>query len=244
MNETRREIDADVAARIAAVDWNAVATALDADGCAVVPKLLTARACAALAALFDDLAPFRGEVVMARHHFGSGVYKYFAYPLPDLVETLRSALYAPLARVANAWSSAADGTAPYPQALPDWLARCHAHGQARPTPLLLRYGPGDYNCLHQDRYGERQFPLQATILLSAPGRDFRGGEFVLTEQRPRRQSRVEVVPLGRGDAVVFAVDRRPVAGARGYHGVTHRHGVSRVRAGRRDALGILFHDAP
>ena len=186
---------------------------------------------------------FRSRVVMGRHGFGRGEYQYFAYPLPDVVAGLREALYKPLAALANRWNATLGIEARYPATHAAYRARCHAAGQTRPTPLLLRYGEGDYNCLHQDLYGDEVFPLQVVVLLSAPGRDFTGGEFVLTEQRPRLQSRVEVVPLGQGDAVIFPVNQRPVQGARGPYRVTLRHGVSRVRAGRRHTLGIIFHDA-
>jgi hypothetical protein len=226
-----------------AQDWSRVAADLDERGSAVLPALVAPEACAELAALYDDDARFRSRVVMARHGFGRGEYKYLSYPLPDRVAALREALYPPLAAIANRWSAALGADRRYPDTLATYLARCHEAGQTRPTPLLLRYGPDDYNCLHQDLYGEHVFPLQATILLAMPGRDFTGGEFVLTEQRPRMQSRAEVVPLGHGDGVVFAVNERPVEGARGTHRVRMRHGVSRVASGRRVTLGIIFHDA-
>jgi len=229
--------------RIAAIDWARVDEELDARGCASLPGLLTGGECAELAALYGDDARFRSRVVMARHGFGRGEYKYFTAPLPDLVDRLRGGLYPRLARVANRWSEALASEVRYPDDLASFLARCHEAGQVRPTPLLLLYGEGDYNCLHQDLYGEHVFPLQLTVLLSEPGRDFTGGELVLTEQRPRMQSRAEVVPLGLGDAVVFAVARRPVAGARGVYRVTMRHGVSRIRSGQRQTLGVIFHDA-
>jgi hypothetical protein len=186
---------------------------------------------------------FRSRVVMARHGFGRGEYQYFRYPLPALVQQLRSALYAPLSRIANHWSAALGLPPHFPDTLEAFLDRCHAAQQTKPTPLLLRYGAGDYNCLHQDIYGQQVFPMQATVLLSAPGKDFEGGEFVLTEQRPRAQSRVEVVPLAQGEAVIFAVHHRPAPGARGMRRVTMRHGVSRIRRGERYTLGLLFHDA-
>lgn len=227
-------------------------------GYAVRP-LLDARSCRALVDLYDDDRRFRSRVVMARHSFGSGEYKYLAYPLPEPVQALRTSLYPPLAAIANAWrqslgksaafrsnESAAfppTESAAFPPTHAEYLARCHAAGQTRPTPLLLRYGPGDYNCLHQDLYGELVFPLQLTILLNEPGRDFTGGEFVLTEQRPRAQSRAEVVPLRLGEAVIFPVHHRPVAGTRGTYRVTMRHGVSRIRSGVRHTVGIIFHDA-
>jgi len=232
-----------LAARVAAIDWARVSSDLDAHGCATVERLATADECAALAALYADDARFRSRIVMARHGFGRGEYKYFAYPLPPFVAGLRTALYAPLAPVANRWNAAMGIDVRYPPQHAAFVERCRAAGQTRPTPLLLRYGPDDYNCLHQDLYGEHVFPLQVAMLLSEPGQDFTGGEFVLTEQRPRRQSRPEVVPLRRGDAVVFAVDRRPVQGMRGVYRVTMRHGVSRIRAGERYTLGVIFHDA-
>jgi hypothetical protein len=224
------------------VDWAAAAADLDAAGCAAIGPLLAPDACDALAAGYDGGA-FRSTVVMARHGFGRGEYKYFAYPLPPAIAALRTELYARLAPVANRWHEAMGLPARFPGDHAAFLARCHAAGQTRPTPLLLRYGPGDYNCLHQDLYGEHVFPLQVAVLLSEPGRDFTGGEFVLTEQRPRMQSRAEVVPLRQGSAVAFAVHHRPVAGTRGTYRVTMRHGVSRVRTGRRHTLGIIFHDA-
>jgi len=225
------------------IDWTALARELDAHGCAIIPRLLPPDACDALAALYDAPTGFRSTVTMARHGFGRGEYRYFAYPLPEPVGSLRTALYPPLARIANAWNDALGEPARYPADHADYLARCHAAGQIRPTPLVLRYVAGDYNCLHQDLYGEQVFPLQAAVLLSEPGRDFEGGEFVLTEQRPRMQSRVEVVPLRQGDAVVFPVSQRPVRGSRGLYRVNMRHGVSRLRAGRRHTLGVIFHDA-
>ncbi len=226
-----------------APDWAAIARELDACGAAVLPGLLNPAACAALIALYDDPARFRSRVVMARHGFGRGEYQYFADPLPPLVAGLRTALYPPLAAIANRWAEALGEAARFPDEHAAFLARCRAGGQTRPTPLLLRYGPGDYNCLHQDLYGAHVFPLQVAVLLSTPGADFSGGEFVLTEQRPRMQSRAEVVPLGRGDAVVFPVHHRPVRGTRGVYRVTMRHGVSRVRGGSRHTLGVIFHDA-
>lgn len=232
-----------IAAQLDALDWAAVARALDAQGWAVIPRLLAARDCAALARGYVNDAPFRSRVVMARHGFGQGEYKYFAYPLPDLVATLRTACYPHLVPIANRWNAAMGIAVRYPPEHAAFLARCHRAGQARPTPLLLQYGPGDYNCLHQDLYGEHVFPLQLAVLLSAPGKDFSGGEFVITEQRPRMQSRASVVPLGQGDAVVFAVRQRPVRGSRGFYRVMLRHGVSTLRSGRRHTLGIIFHDA-
>ena len=237
------EPDPTSAARIAALDWDSIAHHLDADGYALVPSLLSPRECRDLAALYDHDELFRKRVVMARHGFGEGEYRYFAYPLPDRVATLRTRLYPPLAAVANRWNEALRIDSRYPTDHAAYLERCHRAGQTRPTPLMLRYGKGDYNRLHQDLYGEHVFPIQATILLSAPGHDFEGGEFVLTEQRPRMQSRAEVVPLGQGDAVLFPVHHRPVRGTRGFHRANMRHGVSRLRAGSRHTLGIIFHDA-
>ena len=228
---------------ITARDWPALFALLDARGCAVLPGILTAAACRELADLYPADARFRSRVVMSRHGFGRGEYKYFSYPLPPLVAELRTALYPHLATVANEWGRRLGVDKRYPTTLETFLECCHAAGQVKPTPLLLQYGPEDYNCLHQDLYGEWVFPLQLTVLLSQPDRDFTGGEFVLTEQRPRMQSRVEVVPLRQGDAVVFAVHHRPVRGTRGEYRVNLRHGVSRVRSGRRHTLGIIFHDA-
>ena len=229
--------------RIGARDWAGVARDLDAQGSAVLERLLAPEECRALAALYDDEAPFRSRVVMARHGFGRGEYKYFAYPLPALVAELRAELYPRLAPIAARWNEAMRIDVRYPNGHREFLARCHAAGQRKPTPLLLRYDAQDYNCLHQDVYGEHVFPLQVAILLSAPGRDFTGGEFVMTEQRPRMQSRAEVVPLRQGDGVVFAVHHRPVQGTRGVYRVNLRHGVSRIRSGRRHTVGIIFHDA-
>lgn len=232
-----------IAARIEAVDWAQIGTELDTHGCAVIEKLLTPEQCMALAALYPDDSRFRSRIVMGRHGFGRGEYKYFSYPLPDLIAELRPALYAPLSSIANRWNEAMGVDVRYPGTHDAFLKRCHAAGQTRPTPLLLQYGAGDYNCLHQDLYGEHVFPLQVAILLSEPGRDFAGGEFVLTEQRPRMQSRAEVVPLRQGDAVMFAVHHRPVQGTRGFYRVTMRHGVSRIRSGQRFTAGVIFHDA-
>jgi len=232
-----------IAARVATEDWDRVARELDAHGAAVMPSLLSPDECAALAHAYADDALFRSRVIMARHGFGRGEYKYFAYPLPTVVAALRDALYPPLAAIANRWNAALGADASFPARHADYLKRCHMAGQTRPTPLLLAYGPGDYNCLHQDLYGEHVFPLQAAFLLSEPGRDFAGGAFVLTEQRPRMQSRAEVVPLGQGDGVIFPVHHRPVQGTRGVYRVTMRHGVSRLRSGRRHTLGVIFHDA-
>jgi hypothetical protein len=231
-----------IADRIASLDWPGIAAALDARGSATTGPILTAQECAGLAALYAEDAPFRSRVVMARHGFGSGEYKYFATPLPETIAALRAALYTPLAETANRWQALLGGRG-YPDRHDAYLQLCHAAGQKRPTPLLLKYEAGDYNCLHQDLYGELVFPLQAAILLSAPQREFTGGEFLLTEQRPRMQSRGEVVTLQQGAAVIFAVNQRPVQGKRGIYRVTMRHGVSRLQRGRRFALGIIFHDA-
>jgi uncharacterized protein len=225
------------------LDWSRIHRDLDANGCAQVHGLLDANHCAEFCALYDRDSAFRSRVIMARHGFGRGEYRYFAHPLPPLVQELRTALYPPLAEVANRWYERLGLSARFPANHAQFLARCHDAGQVLPTPLLLRYGAEDYNCLHQDLYGEHVFPLQVAVLLSAPKVDFEGGEFVLTEQRPRMQSRVEVVPLGRGDAVIFAVNERPVAGARGNYRVKLRHGVSRLRSGSRHTLGLIFHDA-
>lgn len=224
-------------------NWGAISATLDAQGWAVLPALVSPGQAQATAALFDEDARFRSRIVMARHGFGRGHYGYFAQPLPPLVARLRHDLYPPLAMIANHWQARMGSDTRFPDTHADFLARCHAAGQTRPTPLLLCYGPGDYNCLHQDLYGAHAFPLQVAILLSQPGADFTGGNFVLTEQRPRMQSRVDVVPLAQGDAVVFAVNQRPVRGTRGEYRVTMRHGVATVRSGQRHTLGIIFHDA-
>ena len=232
-----------IAARIEAIDWTQATSDLDAQGCAVLKQLLSPDECDALSALYPDDKNFRSRIVMGRHGFGRGEYKYFAYPLPDLISELRPALYARLCPVANRWNETMGIDIRYPDSHAAFLKRCHGAGQTRPTPLLLQYGEGDYNCLHQDLYGEHVFPLQVAILLSEPGRDFEGGEFVLTEQRPRMQSRPEVVPLRQGDAVAFAVHHRPVQGTRGAYRVNLRHGVSRIRSGHRHTVGVIFHDA-
>lgn len=234
---------ATMAQRVDQLDWARAEQDLNASGCSVFTGLLSSGECEWLARLYEQDDKFRSRVIMQRHGFGRGEYKYFDYPLPDLISELRASLYPRLARVANAWAEASGTAVRFPSDLGTFLGDCHAAGQCRPTPLLLRYGPDDYNCLHQDLYGERVFPLQATVLLSSPGADFTGGEFVLTEQRPRMQSRVEVVPLGQGDMVVFPVHHRPVAGNRGVYRVNMRHGVSRIRSGHRFATGIIFHDA-
>jgi len=236
-------VEADVAARVRNIDGAALEGDLDAQGWSVVRDLLTAAECDELASRYAEDAGFRSRVVMARHGFGKGEYRYFSYPLPPLVQGLRTALYPRLAPLANRWHERMGMSVRFPVEHAEFIARCAAAGQARPTPLLLQYGPGDYNCLHQDLYGEHVFPLQLAVLLSEPMTDFGGGEFVLTEQRPRMQTRAAVVPLTQGDAVVFAVNSRPVCGARGDYRVKLRHGVSKVTAGHRHTLGIIFHDA-
>ncbi|WP_246237972.1 2OG-Fe(II) oxygenase [Pseudomonas akapageensis] len=225
------------------LDWPTIAHALDQDGYAIVPGLLSPQACTSLASLYDQDQAFRSRVVMARHGFGKGEYKYFRYPLPPLIEQLRTTLYPHLVSIANAWNERMQIPVRFPPEHSQFIQRCHDAGQQRPTPLLLQYTSGDYNCLHQDLYGEHVFPLQVAILLSQPGRDFTGGEFVLTEQRPRMQSRPRVVTLNQGDAVIFAVSTRPVQGARGCYRVNMRHGVSQVHSGLRHTLGVIFHDA-
>ena len=224
-------------------DWSRVAAELDEQGWAVLPGLLDAATCDAVTALYEQDGFFRSRVVMGRHGFGRGEYRYFSYPLPDAVHQLRTALYPHLAPIANGWQARLGTNTRFPDDYADYILRCHAAGQNRPTPLLLRYGPGDYNCLHQDLYGTEVFPLQIAVLLAEPGRDFTGGEFVLTEQRPRMQSRVAVAPLTKGDGLVFAVNSRPVRGVRGDYRVVMRHGVSRLLSGQRHTLGIIFHDA-
>jgi hypothetical protein len=224
-------------------DWNAIGRDLNASGCAVLPRLLSQDECASIATLYAHEEHFRSHIHMARHGFGKGEYRYFKYPLPEPIGELRTALYAHAAALANTWNKRMNIDARYPAHHADYLEICHKAGQIRPTPLLLQYTAGDFNCLHQDLYGDLAFPLQVTVLLSAPNEDFTGGEFVLTEQRPRMQSRVEVVPLRQGDAVLFAVHNRPVQGSKGSYRVNLRHGVSRVRSGRRHTLGIIFHDA-
>src|SRR5258706_8339914 len=229
--------------RAAAIDWQSMTTSLNADGYAILPAILSPDECATLSVIYpsDDL--FRSHVVMARHGFGSGEYKYFSYPLPELISNLRTALYARLCSLANHWNGLMNLAPRYPYHHETYLERCHRAGQKRPTPLLLQYGEGDYNCLHQDLYGEHVFPFQAAFLLSKPQRDFTGGEFVLTEQRPRMQSRATVVPMDQGTGVIFAVNDRPVQGTRGSYRVKLRHGVSEIRSGSRHTLGIIFHDA-
>jgi uncharacterized protein len=232
-----------VEARIEAVDWDCVSQDLNAQGSAVIERLLSPDECESIASLYPKDDIFRSHIVMARHGFGRGEYKYFNYPLPALIEDLRTAVYPRLAPIANEWNGAMNIDVRYPESHADFIARCHEAGQVRPTPLLLQYEADDYNCLHQDLYGEHIFPLQLAILLSEPERDFTGGEFVMTEQRPRMQSRPMVVPLRQGDGVVFAVHHRPVQGTRGVYRVNLRHGVSRIRSGHRSTVGIIFHDA-
>ncbi len=229
--------------RLAALDWKAIARSLDESGQATTGPLLTTPECEALVSVYDDDSLFRSRIVMARHGFGSGEYQYFAYPLPEVVAELRGSLYPPLARLANVWAARMGKGADFPLEHVEFLARCHTAGQTRPTPLLLKYGSGDYNCLHQDLYGPTVFPIQVAFLLSAPGVDFTGGEFVMVEQRPRMQSRPEVVALAQGEGVIFAVNERPVAGTKGDYRVKMRHGVSRLRSGHRHTLGVIFHDA-
>ncbi len=232
-----------VSERLTSIDWQQTAEDLDQQGNALIERLLTPAECDALRKLYPAEDVFRSRVVMERHGFGRGEYKYFRYPLPDIVADLRATLYPHFASIANRWNTSMGIDVRFPEGHADFIKRCHAAGQRRPTPLLLQYGAGDYNCLHQDLYGEHVFPLQITILLSRPERDFTGGEFVITEQRPRMQSRAEVVSLRQGDAVVFAVHHRPVKGTRGVYRVNMRHGVSRLRSGHRHALGVIFHDA-
>jgi hypothetical protein len=232
-----------VAELAAGLDWQQIGADLDAHGCAVAKAVLSSGECRSVADKYDDHELFRNRIVMARHGFGRGEYQYFRYPLPDTVAELRAALYPPLSRVATRWNEVLGIDSHYPDEHAAFLKQCHERGQTQPTPLLLRYEKGDYNCLHQDIYGECVFPLQVAFLLSVPGQDFEGGEFVLTEQRPRMQSRVEVVPLKQGDAVIFSVHHRPVRGSKGWYRVNMRHGVSRLRSGKRHSLGVIFHDA-
>jgi uncharacterized protein len=234
---------AGITGRLATLDWKRIEADLDAHGCAVASAILSQENCEALAQSYSNDELFRSRVVMARHGFGRGEYKYFRYPLPEEISELRTALYPPLSRIANRWNEITGGDGRYPEDHAKFLERCHRAGQVQPTPLLLRYGPGDYNCLHQDLYGEHVFPLQVAFLLSAPEQDFTGGEFVLTEQRPRMQSRAEVVPLKQGDAVIFPVHHRPVQGTKAFYRVNMRHGVGRLRSGERHTLGLIFHDA-
>ena len=234
---------AHVEQRVSRLDWDRFSEDLDRYGCAQTGPILEPGECAILAGFYARDELFRNRIVMRRHGFGSGEYKYFAYPLPELIAALRTALYSRLARIANRWNERMGLSTRYPESHEAFLRKCHAAGQRRPTPLLLKYETGDYNCLHQDLYGELAFPLQATFLVSRPGDDFTGGEFLLTEQRPRMQSRAEVVPLTQGEAVVFAVHHRPIEGSRGNYRVNMRHGVSRLRSGTRYTLGVIFHDA-
>ena len=229
--------------RVGKYDWTALASEIDAHGCALIEKLLSPAECDEIAALYPREEHFRSHINMAGHGFGRGEYRYFRYPLPDLLAGLRAALYPRFVTVANEWNEGMGVEGGYPESHADFLRACRDRGQTRPTPLLLRYGPGDFNCLHQDLYGDLAFPIQVAVLLSEPGRDFTGGEFALTEQRPRMQTRVEVVPLRQGDAVAFAVHSRPVRGSKGHYRVNLRHGVSRIRSGTRHAVGIIFHDA-
>lgn len=232
-----------VEARLDAIDWTGVHAHLDAEGWAIAPRLLTHAEADALADLYPQEAGFRSRVVMSRHGFGRGEYKYFSYPLPPLIQALRTAAYPHLAPIADAWRARTGQAERFPPEHGAYLQRCHEAGQVRPTPLLLRYGPGDYNCLHRDLYGEHVFPIQIAILLDQPGEAFEGGEFVMTEQRPRLQSRAMVLPLKKGDAAIFAVSDRPVRGARGDYRVKLNHGVSQIRSGARHTLGVIFHDA-
>jgi len=231
-----------LAERVYAVDWAQVTTDLDSQGSAVIERLLLPAECHALVRLYSKDV-FRSRVVMTQHGYGRGEYKYFSYPLPPLIGGLRQTIYPRLVPIANRWNEAMAVDVRYPDEHAEFIARCHAAGQCRPTPLLLQYGPGDYNCLHQDLYGEHVFPLQVAVLLSEPGRDFTGGEFVMTEQRPRMQSRPMVLSLRQGDAAVIAVHRRPVQGTRGFYRVNLRHGVSQIRSGHRHTVGVIFHDA-
>ncbi len=230
-------------ARIEAMNWPQLTNELNEQGSALLKSVLTPEECESLSSLYPNEAGFRSRIVMGRHGFGRGEYKYFSYPLPGIIQGVRTALYRELAPIANRWNQSMGIEVQYPNDHGEFIQRCHDAGQSRPTPLLLQYGPGDYNCLHQDLYGEHVFPIQVAFLLSEPGRDFEGGEFVLTEQRPRMQSRPEVIPLRLGDAVAFAVHHRPVQGARGIYRVNLRHGVSRLRSGHRHTAGVIFHDA-
>ena len=243
MSGVRERVRAAPPSSAAEIDWSAVGASLDARGFAILPGVLAADQCRTVAGMYAEDERFRSHIHMARHGFGKGEYKYFSYPLPQPIARLRPTLYPPLAEIANRWNAAMGIDVQFPAEHEAFLKRCHAAGQTRPTPLLLQYAAGDYNCLHQDLYGAHVFPLQVAILLSAPGRDFTGGEFVITEQRPRMQSRASVAPLRQGDGVVFAVHHRPVAGTRGTYRVNLRHGVSEVLSGRRHTLGIIFHDA-
>ncbi|WP_213807257.1 2OG-Fe(II) oxygenase [Granulicella sp. dw_53] len=243
MVEVGKTVEGSAVSQVAQLNWQRIVQDLNEQGSAVLKGVLSSDECRSLASLYPKETGFRSRVVMARHGFGRGEYKYFSYPLPEIIQGLRTALYRELVPVANSWNQSMGIEVRYPDEHAAFIQRCHDAGQSRPTPLLLQYGPGDYNCLHQDLYGEHVFPIQVAFLLSEPGRDFEGGEFVLTEQRPRMQSRPEVVPLRRGDAVAFAVHHRPVQGTRGMYRVNLRHGVSRLRSGQRNTLGIIFHDA-
>lgn len=243
MGKSSTDNSVSVSRRVGDLDWQRVASDLDQDGCSTTARLLTAAECRRLGALYQDDGAFRSRVVMARYGFGEGEYRYLSYPLPGEVQTLRENLYPPLAAIANRWCKALGERTTFPATLAKYIARCHRSGQSRPTPLILRYGRGDYNCLHQDLYGELVFPLQVTVLLSNPERDFSGGEFMLVENRPRRQARGRVIRLRQGEAVIFPVRHRPVHGTRGYYRATMRHGVSALHTGERLALGIIFHDA-
>jgi uncharacterized protein len=243
LGAARRRPAGGVEAAVGGLDWAALESELDQFGCAIAPALLSPETCKQVAAMYGESERFRSTIVMARHGFGRGEYKYFVNPLPQLIVDLRRNLYPRLAPIADRWNATMGVDVRYPATHEEFLERCRAAGQTRPTPLLLRYGPGDYNCLHQDVYGSLVFPLQVAILLSQPARDFTGGEFVLTEQRPRMQSRAEVANLTQGDGVIFAVRERPVQGARSAYRVNMRHGVSRIRSGERFTLGIIFHDA-
>ena len=238
----KHESTSDIAARVASLDWTGIGTQLDSFGCATTGPLLTPDECEAISSRYGADGIYRSRVIMGRHGFGRGEYKYFSYPLPGTVAALRASLYPALADVANRWNTQIGIDQRFPADHAAYLKRCHAAGQAKPTPLLLQYHEGDYNCLHQDVYGDLVFPLQVAFLLSRPGEDFTGGEFVLTEQRPRMQSRAEVVPLRQGEGVIFPVHHRPVQGTRGVYRVNMRHGVSRLRSGKRHTLGIIFHD--
>jgi hypothetical protein len=238
-----RHFERNIGTQVSGLDWSRISRDLDAQGSATIQDLLSGQECDAVAGLYGTDSIFRSQVIMARHGFGRGEYKYFSYPLPDLVASLRSQLYPHLAPIANRWHQSMGIEVAFPGEHAQFIDRCHRAGQRKPTPLLLQYGPGDFNCLHQDLYGEHVFPLQVAVLLSEPNKDFTGGEFVMTEQRPRMQSRPEVVPLRKGDAVIFAVHHRPVQGSRGAYRVNLRHGVSRLRSGHRHTLGIIFHDA-
>jgi hypothetical protein len=240
-SESSSAVDIDM--RVSAYDWTATGKHLDAHGWAAFPRLLGRDEATSIADLYADDSRFRNRVVMAKHGYGRGEYKYFSYPLPATVTDLRTALYQRLAPIGNRWNESMGTDVRYPETHAEFVKRCHDAGQTRPTPLLLQYGEGDFNALHQDVYGEHVFPLQVMVLLSEPNRDFTGGEFVLTEQRPRMQSRAEVVPVGQGDGLVWAVRHRPVRGTRGIYRVNMRHGVSRLRSGRRHTLGVIFHDA-